>query len=474
MIDERKIEFLISPGKFFPANLRRGSLLANSSFIAATSEYLAILSESQYWPREYLDKVQVARFQKLAQNITKRSPFWADHFKKNGVSPYTASLSDISRLPILRRQTLLELGTDIHVAPEPEDHPIFRRSSSGTTGIKFQHVYSEKEMIIGHLLQITFRHPVFENISFAELFSRKPFVVLGTPGFRYVYEKDFFYKSFPLIKSENLADREIRKEIYKSIHEAAPAVLVGFGSLIAKLAEFALEDRVELPLLAIRTSSEPISIPDRNIIKQAFGVPVINMLSGNGIGGVGFECPLNDNKFHVHSENIILEIAGDSGELMPDGKEGELVATSLSYTINPIIHYAHNDSGLIIPEACPCGRTLPLFEFNGRRGYDVILPSGKRIRMMHLHKTFSGTALGNMSKQLQIIQNRPDNLRILIVPKRPFTGAEEIGIRSAFANLFGNEKINIEIQYSSTILPGRGNKPCLFIPLSEFEARKLK
>lgn len=455
MTEQEKINWLINPGKFFPMQLKRGELLGNHDFINAASTYLGILAESQYWDRSLIERIQAERLRLFTSVVADRSPFWKAFFDQHGFKPQKAELADIKRLPILKRDFLIDPNNKIHIDTQPSDEPIFKRTSSGTTGVPLKLIYNEREMIIGYIT--VYRHPVFENINLKDLFFRKHFIVLGKPGFRYVFETDFFYKAFPDIQIEDLDDLNVRKEIYTAIREAGPAILVGFGSLIAKLARHAEKDGVELPLMAIRISSESVATMEIDIIKRVFKAPIINMLSGNGTGVIGFECPKNEGKFHVNSENIILEVV-----------DGALTATSLPFTLTPIIRFDHNDEGKLSDDNCKCERTLPLFEFNGRRGHCIVMPSGKKISMIHLHNVVMEWWGGSLKvKQVQVIQDKPDGIRIMLVPQKNFNEGDEIELRLAVTKLFAGEKMLIEIEHVNKIMPSRGHKPRFFIPLSE-------
>src|SRR3989344_41579 len=472
---QEKLEYLISPEKFFPADIKRGSLLGNKPFIEAIGGYLDVLSESQYWPRANLEELQTARLRKFTGLIESKSSFWAEYFHRYNFSPNLAKLEDLRRLPILDRKSLLELGDKTYLNPGL-DESTFAYYSSGTTGVSLKHFYSEREFLINFTVFL-FRHPAFEKFSLSKLLSRKSFVVLGRPGFRHVFEKDFFYKNFPFIRSSDLENVDLRKDIYTSIRNAAPAFLVGYGSLIAKLAEWIIEDGEELPILAVRTTSEPISTFDRELIGRAIKAPVINMLSGNGIGLIGFECPSDKEFFHANSETLIIEIVGDNSEFQ-ERAEGELIITSFAYSLNPFIRHAHKDIGQFLSYACNCGRTLPIFKFHGRREYEIILPSGRKIGMMYLYRLFSGivmgeSRLGRIAKQSQIIQNRIDSLLLLIVPRKKISETDELRIRLALVELFDGERINIEIKCVDVIPSGRDSKPSFFVPLSEFQERQL-
>ena len=123
--------------------------------------------------------------------------------------------------------------------------------------------------------------------------------------------------------------------------------------------------------------------------------------------------------------------------------------------------------GKLLSESCVCGRTLSLFEFHGRRGYEIILPSGRMVKIIHLRDTLTRLRIGRFSKQIQIIQDRLDSIHLLVVPKSSFKIAYETEIRLGLTNFFKDEKMNIEIEYVNEIPCMAGYKPRFFIPLGK-------
>jgi phenylacetate-CoA ligase len=59
---------------------------------------------------------------------------------------------------------------------------------------------------------------------------------------------------------------------------------------------------------------------------------------------------------HVHPELVYPEIVDEDGRLMPDGKPGELVVTSLGVEAMPLVRYRTGDITFKLPGVCACGR----------------------------------------------------------------------------------------------------------------------
>lgn len=473
MTKQEKIEHLISPENFFPADVRLGSLLGNKPFIDAVEHYRDILSESSTWSKAQIEHIQIQRVRNLFSCISNRSPFWADYLVKYGVNPEKlSSLDDLKRLPVLRKDSLVSFGNKIYLSPLFEELPIFSIFSAGTVGMPFKMLYSERQKIIS--IPFLFRHPPFQKQTLRQILSRKSFVVLGLSGFRNLYEKDFFNHVFTSLQPSDLYKKGVREKIYNKIREAAPTLLAGYGSLIAGLARVVAEDRIKLPLYGVRITSEPISLIERELIKQVFEVPLVENYHNSIGGNIGFSCPRKEGFFHVNSEAVILEALDENGIPVPEGEEGELVATSTAWTITPVIRCSLNDVGSLFLHKCFCGSNLPLVKFSGRRGYEIILPSGRKIRMIHIYSSLMANAgLGRLAKQFQIIQNCIDNLLLLIVPRKKVSDTDEIKIRLAITELFDGEKMNIEIKCVDVIPSSHGHKLSMFVPLSEFQEKKL-
>jgi phenylacetate-CoA ligase len=106
----------------------------------------------------------------------------------------------------------------------------------------------------------------------------------------------------------------------------------------------------------------------RNALQDKWGVPVYDNYGTHEIGLIAFECTEQDNK-HLSEDTVWLEVIDvDSGELLPNGTQGSLVATSLHRNVPPIIRFNLRDVMVLFDHAdCGCGlRTRKLSTFLGR------------------------------------------------------------------------------------------------------------
>ena len=87
---------------------------------------------------------------------------------------------------------------------------------------------------------------------------------------------------------------------------------------------------------------------------KAYDIYGLTELSGPG---VAFECSAQQG-MHVNEDHFIAEIINpETGEVLPEGAEGELVFTSLDKKAFPLLRYRTRDICSLTREKCACGRT---------------------------------------------------------------------------------------------------------------------
>nr|HOP09232.1 phenylacetate--CoA ligase [Candidatus Methanofastidiosa archaeon] len=119
-------------------------------------------------------------------------------------------------------------------------------------------------------------------------------------------------------------------------------------------------DPKELPLKAGIFGAEPWSDSMRRMIEDALDIKAYDIYGMSELGGpgVGMECK-NQDGLHIWDDKFIAEIIDPStGEVLPPGKKGELVFTSLWKEACPVIRFRTGDITYLYEEECDCGRTV--------------------------------------------------------------------------------------------------------------------
>ena len=87
---------------------------------------------------------------------------------------------------------------------------------------------------------------------------------------------------------------------------------------------------------------------------KAYDIYGLTELSGPG---VAFECSAQAG-MHINEDHFIAEIIDpETGEVLPDGQQGELVFTSITKEAFPLLRYRTRDICVLSHEKCSCGRT---------------------------------------------------------------------------------------------------------------------
>jgi phenylacetate-CoA ligase len=116
----------------------------------------------------------------------------------------------------------------------------------------------------------------------------------------------------------------------------------------------------------------------RAAMREQHGVSVTQAYASADLGLIAYEC-------HRHSgmhlaEDMIVQLADpETGQPVPDGTAGEVVATTFN-PLYPLIRFGTGDLSVLDPSACACGRTAPrLIRILGRTD------DATKIRGMFVH-----------------------------------------------------------------------------------------
>jgi phenylacetate-CoA ligase len=140
-------------------------------------------------------------------------------------------------------------------------------------------------------------------------------------------------------------------------------VLVSAPSYALHMTDVASELGFDFKDIQLRVGlfgSEPWTNQMRDELERRTGMSASDIYGVSEVigPGVSYEC-WNKDGLHVSEDHFLVEVVdSETGEPVPEGKEGELVFTSLAKEAVPVIRYKSGDLSSISYRPCVCGRVF--------------------------------------------------------------------------------------------------------------------
>ena len=179
--------------------------------------------------------------------------------------------------------------------------------------------------------------------------------------------------------------------------------------------------------------AEPWTEEMRREIERRLGLKAYDIYGLSEIMGPGVACECSEQAgMHVAEDHFIPEIIDpDTGEVLPDGEEGELVFTCVTKEALPLIRYRTRDIAKLNVEPCTCGRTTVRMCKPRGRSDDMLIIRGVNVFPSQVESVL--LELGFAAPHYQLIVDRVDNhdtLEILVEMDSSFFSDTVAGIEN--------------------------------------------
>lgn len=292
---------------------------------------------------------------KIARRVYKNVPFYKEKFDAAGVTPNDIKdIGDIAKLPFTTKDELRQTYP-YGLLAVPKSEIVEIHTSSGTTGTPVVDAYTIGDIEIwsesmARTLAMAGGGPedVIQNAYGYGLFT-------GGLGVHYGARK-LGAHVIPISAGNTKRQLMIMRDFGTTLLTCTP-------SYSLYLAEQAKEEGIDFEKLQVKAGcfgAEPWSDTMRSEIEaklrlNAYDIYGLTEIIGPGVSS---ECEAK-NGLHINEDFFYPEIIDPStGEVLPDGKQGELVFTTLTKEGTPIIRYRTRDITYLFREKCSCGRTL--------------------------------------------------------------------------------------------------------------------
>jgi len=294
------------------------------------------------------------------------------------------SLAALQELPFTGKSEL-RAGFPYGFLAVDREQVVRLHSSSGTTGNPTV-VYhtradiAEWENLIARCMYATGvrRSDVFQNMMGYGLFT-------GGIGFHYGAER-LGVMTIPIGPGNSKRQIWCLQHLGTTVIHILPSYAL---HLAGYFAQAGIDPRRDLKLRIAFIGAEPHSEGVRRRIEEIYGLAAYDSygLSEMCGPGVAFECP-RQNGLHLWEDHFYPEIIDPaSGQVLPEGQEGELVLSTLKREAMPLIRYRTGDLTRLLPGTCPCGRTHRRIERIKGRSDDMLIINGVNLFPIQIEKT---------------------------------------------------------------------------------------
>ena len=334
------------------------------------------VSAPDFVPTPLLRRLQLDRLQAIVAHAFDRVELFRQRMQSRKLAPADIqSLDDVARLPFTSKADLRDTYPFGLFATSLRD-VVRVHASSGTTGKPIVVAYTKQDVEVWTSVMV--RSLASCGLHEGDIVQNAYGYGLFTGGLGAHYGAEGIGAAVIPISGGN-TDRQIMvmKDFGATAICCTPTY---FLHIIDRAAQLGV-DLKALPLRVGVFGAEPWTDSMRRHIESATNIHAFDIYGLSEIigPGVAIECPCHDG-LHIFEDHFYPEIIDpESGRVLPDGQEGELVLTTLSKWAMPMIRYSTRDITALIPGACACGRSLRRMRRIGRRSDDMLIIRGVNV-----------------------------------------------------------------------------------------------
>ena len=347
-------------------------------------------AEIETMPREALAELQYRRLVKMVDYCIRRVPFYREKLREAGVesSADIRSLDDIRKLPFTTKEDLQANYPDGLLAVNKND--IARvHASSGTTGKPTIGYYTRADMEVW--AEASARVLMLNGITKEDILQISVGYGLftGALGFHQGAEK-IGCTIVPASTGNSQKQLVMMHDVGVTALMATPSYATYLSDMIARSGIPREEFRLKRVLLGAERCTKRM----RETIEKNLGAVTADNYGltecfGPGVAG---ECEYQDG-LHISEDIFYPEIVDPvTGEVLPDGAQGELVFTSLLREGMPLLRYRTRDITVLTHEPCRCGRTSARMQAPFARTDDMFVFKGVNVFPSQLECAIDATA----------------------------------------------------------------------------------
>ena len=361
-------------------------------------------AEMETMPREELRKHQSEKLVWQVKRMYEKLPYFRERMDAKGLKPEDIhGVEDLHKLPFTYKQDLRDYYP-FEMFAEPLKDIRRIHASSGTTG---------KQIIVGYTdNDLDMWADCFARMLIATGGDENSVVQVSyglglfTGGFG-AHDGALRIGAMAIPTSSGNTQRQIQMmiDLGATVLCCTPSYAMYLGETIE---EMGVKD--QLKLKAGIFGAEPWTEEMRHQIEEKLGLKAYDIYGLSEImgPGVSFECS-EQAGMHVCEDHFIPEIIDpDTGEVLPEGAQGELVFTTITKEGIPLIRYRTRDICSLNYQPCKCGRTHVRMNKPQGRTDDMLIIRGVNVFPSQIEEVLLKVG-GDITPNYQIVVDRVNN-----------------------------------------------------------------
>ena len=327
-------------------------------------------------PLEKIREWQNEKFLRQVKHVWDNVEYYRNKMQEAGVSlDDIKSLDDIGKMPFLTKADL-KAAYPYGLLAVPLKDCVRIQSTSGTTGKRVVAFYTQEDIDMWN--ECTARAIVAAGGTNEDVVqvSYGYGLFTGGPGLDGGSHK---VGCLTIPTSSGNTERQIMfiMDLSATILCCTPSYAAYIGETMKEMG-YKPED---IPLKAGIFGAEAWSEEMRRDIEKTLGIKAFDIYGLTEISGPGvsFECS-EQRGMHINEDHFYAEVIDpDTGEVLPEGAQGELVFTSLDKKAFPLLRYRTRDICTLTREKCSCGRTHIRMTKPRGRSDDMLIVRGVNV-----------------------------------------------------------------------------------------------
>ena len=313
---------------------------------------------------------QLALADRQIKRILASGNYYSEVYKKAGITGVNSE-EDFRKIPFTDKADLRN-AYPLGIQAVPDEEVVRIHSSSGTTGKPVIIPYTAKD--VEDWATMFARCYEIAGITKKDRIQITPGYGLWTAGigFQAGCEK---LGAMAIPMGPGNTEKQLQMMI--DLESTVICATSSYALLLAEeINKRGLKDKIKLKKGVI--GSERWSEAKRKYIGEALGIELYDIYGLTEIygPGIGINCP-GEYGMHIFDDYLYTEIIDpQTGEVLPDGEEGEIVITTLVKEGAPLIRFRTHDLSRILPGECRCGRTYPRLDIIKGRSDDMFKVHG--------------------------------------------------------------------------------------------------